>query len=274
MKLGLVVHPGRREAEDVARRVVERAGARGMQVVARPQDAERIGCESGDVVAGVEVVVAVGGDGTVLQAVALALPADLPVLGVKAGRVGYMAEIESDRIDRALDALARGEWRESRRMTVEARLPDGSRVTGLNEVVLEKLHGPRAVTLAVQIDGEPFVTYHADGVMVATPTGSTAYNFSAGGPLVDPELEALILTPVAPHGLFGRSVVLGPSVVLRVTPERDRPAGVNVDGRQVGGLEPGTVAEIARGPRPVRFVRVSRDGFPVVLRTKLGLGRA
>lgn len=274
MRLGLVVHPGRREAEEVARRVVKGSEARGMEVVARPQDADRIGSEAGDVAAEVAVLVAVGGDGTVLQAVALALEADVPVLGVNAGRVGYMAEIEPEHLDRALDALAAGGWNESRRITVQAELPDGARAVGLNEVVLEKLHGPRAVALAVEVDGEPFMTYHADGVLVATPTGSTAYNFSAGGPLVDPELEALVLTPVAPHALFGRSMVVPASVRLGFTVEHDRPVEVSVDGRQVGRLEAGDRVEVGRGPRPVRFVRLSGDGFATAVRTKLGLERA
>lgn len=268
MKLGLVVHPGRAEAEEIARRLVEEAHRRGMTVVARPADAGRTGAEEGELDAGVDVVVAVGGDGTVLAAAALALEAGVPLFGVNAGRVGFMAEVEASEVPEALSALAEGRGRESRRMTLAVEVQGGQRLVGLNDVVVEKVYGARAVTIRLEVEGEHLHTYHADGLMVATPTGSTAYNLSAGGPLVHPELSALVVTPVASHSLFGRSMVFDGSTRLRLVVGEDRPGGVNLDGREVARLGSGEGVAVTAGPEPVRFLRLTDVSFPQVVRRR------
>ena len=203
-----------------------------------------------------DVVVAVGGDGTMLEAVRVALEADLPVLGVNAGHVGFLTRVEPGRLDAALDALAAGGWAESRRMTLCARVRGRPDAVGLNDVVVEKAVSQHVVKISVVVGEERLVSYRADGVVVATPTGSTAYTFSAGGPLVDPELEALVVTAVAPHNLFARPIVFRPEVVLRLTVDDDRPARVNVDGRTLAVLAPGEEVEVSRGERagPLRRV--------------------
>jgi NAD+ kinase len=275
VRLALVVHPSRREAALVAGRVVAEAARLGMTVTATPHDCDRIpGCteRSDDGPDDADVVVAVGGDGTVLQAVRLALAADVPVLGVNAGTVGFLTQAEPDgRLPEAIEALAAGDYTESRRMTLEARLPGRGPEPGLNDVVVEKAISQHVVKVALSVGPERLVEYRADAVIVATPTGSTAYTFSAGGPLVDPELDALIVSAVAPHTLFSRPIVFRPGVRLRLEVVDDRPARVNVDGRPIGELAPGDVVEVVRGESEARFITLIPRNFATSVRHKFHL---
>lgn len=274
MKLALVVHPERDRAATLAADLVARAARRGIEVSAEPRDAARVPGTSvrppGRSI-GADVVVAVGGDGTVLEAVRLGLAADLPVLGVNAGHLGFLTRVEPDRLDEALAALAAGGWAESQRMTLTARVAGKPLAVGINDVVVEKAVSQHVVKITVAVGAERLVSYRADGVVVATPTGSTAYTFSAGGPLVDPELEVLVITAVAPHNLFGRPIVLRPDQHLRLTVDDDRPARVNVDGRTLTVLMPGEQVEVARGDRAARFVELWPRNFAVSVREKFHL---
>jgi len=170
-----------------------------------------------------------------------------------------------------LDALAAGGWPESHRMTLTARVAGKPPVVGLNDVVVEKAVSQHVVKISVTVGAERLVSYRADAVLVATPTGSTAYTFSAGGPLVDPALEALVITAVAPHNLFARPIVLRPDQHLRLTVDDDRPARVNVDGRTLSMLAPGEQVEVARGERAARFVELWPRNFAVAVREKFHL---
>lgn len=274
MRLALVVHPDRESAAVLAADLVARAARRGMVVSALPDDARRVPGTvvrpSGGLVEA-DVVVAVGGDGTMLEAVRVAVEADVPVLGVNAGHVGFLTRVEPGRIDPALDVLAAGGWAESRRMTLCARVPGRPGAVGLNDVVVEKAVSQHVVKISVVVAGERLLSYRCDGVVVATPTGSTAYTFSAGGPLVDPELAALVLTAVAPHNLFSRPIVFRPDVVLRLTVDDDRPARVNVDGRTLAVLAPGEHVEVGRGERTARFVEPWPRHFAVSVRERFHL---
>lgn len=260
MKLGLVVHTHRPSAHEFARRLVETADRLGMDVAAGPEEP-------------VDVVVAVGGDGTVLEAVRRALSIDRPVLGFNLGTVGFLADAEVDHLEEALGALASGEYRIERRMTVGVDYGERE-VVGLNDVVIEKIESQRLVVLAVEIDGEPFLTYRADGLVVATPTGSTAYAFSAGGPLVDPQVESLLITPVAPHSLFGRTLMLKPSARILVRVAADREVRVSVDGVGQASLRLDDSVTIRRGTKDALFVRFDHAGFPAKVVRKFGLGDA
>jgi NAD+ kinase len=274
MKLALVVHPDRDSAADLAAELASRAARRGMQVLAQPADAARVPGTlvhpSGSPLVA-NVVVAVGGDGTVLEAVRVGLAANLPVLGVNAGHVGFLTRVEPDRLDEALDLLAAGGWAESQRMTLTARVPGKPEAVGINDVVVEKAVSQHVVKISVVVGSERLISYRSDAVVVATPTGSTAYTFSVGGPLVDPEMEALVITAVAPHNLFARPIVLRPDQRLRLTVDDDRPARVNVDGRTLGVLTPGEQVEIARGERVARFVELWPRNFAVSVREKFHL---
>lgn len=273
MRIALVVHPDREEAADLAAEVVAAAHARGIEVFARSDDAVRVAgaspCEDG--FTGCDMILAVGGDGTMLEAVRVGVATGLPVLGVNAGHVGFLTEVEPRLVDQALGALVAGDYRESPRMTLAVELPDGTTVTGLNDVVVEKTVSQHTVRVAVSVGDERLVGYRADAVIVATPTGSTAYNFSAGGPLVDPELEALVVSAVAPHNLFGRPIVFRPTARLRLTIEGEREARLNVDGRQVAALVPGDTAMVVRGAAAARFIRLTPLHFAAAVREKFRL---
>lgn len=274
MKLALVVHPDRDSAAALAADLAARAARRGMEVLAEPADAARVrgtSARAPGAPVGADVVIAVGGDGTMLEAVRVGVAADLPVLGVNAGHLGFLTRVEPDRLDAALDLLAAGGWNESQRMTLTARIPGKPEAIGLNDVVVEKAVSQHVVKVSVTVGRERLISYRSDAVVVATPTGSTAYTFSAGGPLVDPELEALVITAVAPHNLFSRPIVLRPDQQLRLTVEDDRPARVNVDGRTLGVLTPGEHVEIARGDRSARFVELWPRNFAVSVREKFQL---
>jgi NAD+ kinase len=216
------------------------------------------------------MVLAVGGDGTMLGAVRKAVAWDVPVLGFNLGTLGFLAEAEPDDLSKAVKRLVAGDYEVERRLTVAASI-DGVRAVGINDVVVEKIDSTRLVSLSVVVNGTEFATYRADGLIVATPTGSTAYSFSAGGPVVDPAVEALVLTPVASHSLFDRPLVLPADSEIAVTVRRDRLVRVNVDKTDLGQMGEGQTVKIATGDRPARFVTFGSSTFVGLVRRKFGL---
>jgi NAD+ kinase len=266
MRLGIVVHPIRESAASVGDRLTAAARARGWEV-----GITGIGTWDGEPF---DVLVGVGGDGTLLEAAHLAHRADIPVAGVNLGTVGYLADFDPADDTVLLDTLALDPLPTIGRMSLRATSAGGESWHGINDVVLEKVLSQRIVQLTVDLDGERFTTYRADGLIVATPLGSTAYSLSAGGPVVDPAVEALVLTPVAPHSLLSRSLVLAPGTVVTCTVDGDRRVRVNLDGREATTLEPGDVLTIGRGERPVRFVSMGGRPFPEGLRRQFGLDHA
>lgn len=265
--VGLVVNRLKDPAAEVAVQLV--AACRRVGVVADILDEDEDADRMGDV----EAVVGVGGDGTVLSAAALAIGRGVPVAGVNVGRVGYLAEFEIGEIDALAASLAAGDLKVVERLTVEVDRGDRTRVA-VNDVVVEKAESHRIIEIDVEIDGHHFATYRADGVIVATPVGSTAYSLSAGGPVVDPEVEAIVLTPVAPHSLLSRSLVLDAATEIRLTVDIDRPARINVDGREFESVEPGGAVLVRRGTVPVRFLTLGRHPFPTAVRHQFGLDHA
>jgi len=250
MRLSLVIHPFRTEAADIATGFAAAAIEKGFSVEAAEADAPRVtGVAVRPEGAPIEadLIVGVGGDGTVLEALRQGIQANAPVLGVNAGHMGFLTEIEPARIPEALDAIVEKRYILSERMTLAVHLADSDPILGINDAVIEKAMTQHVIRVAAWVGGERFIGYRADGVIVATPTGSTAYNFSAGGPLVDPELDALVVTPVAPHTLFGRPLVFGPEVRLRFEVEGDRSARLNIDGRSQRELLPGEAVDIETG---------------------------
>ena len=216
------------------------------------------------------MVLAVGGDGTMLAAVQSAIAHDVPVLGFNLGTLGFLTEAEPDDLQTVVKRLFSGDYEIAERMTITASTGDLS-ATGVNDVVVEKIDSTRLVSLAVVIDGTEFATYRADGLIVATPTGSTAYSFSAGGPIVDPGLHAMVLTPVASHSLFDRSMVLPGEACIDITVQADRQVRVNVDKTGLGHLRAGQTVRVVRGERPARFVTFGTMVFPRLVRLKFGL---
>lgn len=248
-EIGLVISSSP-EAQSYAEEFIAAAHAVGL--VTRPIDQD----------GRVDLVVAVGGDGTVLEAAHAAVARDVPIVGVNLGTIGFLAEAEPDELDETLAALVEGRFRIENRNTIEVTLPDGTRGLGVNDVVVEKINSQRLVVLDVEVDGEKFLRHRADGLVVATSTGSTAYSFSAGGPLMDPRVDGILVTPVAPHSLFDRSLVIPSDSIVTITVADDRAVRVSADGRELGSMQEGDRAVIGPGPTPARFVRMRREGFP------------
>lgn len=217
-----------------------------------------------------DIVVSVGGDGTMLAAAHRAHSWDVPVVGFNLGTMGFLAQAEPEHAAEVVDRLVSDRYSVEERMTVTASIGNRA-MTGVNDVVVEKVDTTRLVVLKVTIDGERFTTYRADGLIVSTPTGSTAYSFSAGGPLVDPRIDALVVTPVAAHSLFDRALVLPGDAVFEITVLTDREVRTNVDKESLGELSEGDALTVRKGDRPVRFITLRPDGFPGVVRDKFGL---
>jgi NAD+ kinase len=262
--VALVVHDAKTRAVEVAERFARLLEERGIDVVLTSEDAALDEAEA---------VIGVGGDGTVLRAARIALRRRIPIAGINVGRVGYLAEFELDELDLLAEAIAAGRLRIIDRMTVEVTCGDVT-VDAVNDVVIEKVLSQRVIEISVTISGHRFARYRTDGLIVATPAGSTAYSLSAGGPVVDPEVDALVLTPVAPHSLLSRSLILAPDTVISVTVEIDRPARVNVDGREVCLVEPGQTIEVRRGAERIRFLTLGGHPFPQAVRHQFGLDHA
>lgn len=279
--IGIAVHRFRPEALELARSVCTWATGQSIAVVVDESDALSIASSHvavGDI-ASADVLVCIGGDGTMLRAVRALQGAPVPIIGVNLGMLGYLATVEQDDVIDALDAWRTGsagsQFHWDDRMLIEVAMwRQGARlanVLALNEVVVEKRDAGHTVRLGVDIDKAPFTTYAADGVIIATPTGSTAYSMSARGPILSPRLRALLLTPVSPHMLFDRSMVLDPREMVRIEVQGHRSVNVATDGEFVHTLHPGDVIEVRAADEVARFVRFEERRFHHVLKTKFGL---
>ena len=225
--------------------------------------------------AGTDVAVSLGGDGTFLRVVRLAATADVPVLGVNFGRLGYLPDLGPDQVRGALQKVLEGKAAIEERCALEVSISDRSipddvsTLLALNEVVIEKIDFGHTVRLATTIDGEQALTYSADGLIIATPTGSTAYNLSAGGPILAPTLRAMVVTPVAPHFSLDRSLVLAEDQYVAVEVAPDRSGVLVIDGQEIGRLQPGAVITCRVAQHPVRVVRNEPHTFGTILRFRL-----
>jgi NAD+ kinase len=225
---------------------------------------------------GAEIVVALGGDGTLLRAAELARPAKAPLLGINLGRVGFLAEAEHDDLDRVVREVVDRAYTVDERLTLDVTAElDGGVVAAswaLNEVSVEKGARAQMLELRVDVDGRPLSRYGCDGVVCATPTGSTAYAFSAGGPVVWPDVEALLLVPISAHALFSRPLVISPTSTIDVTVDPYAALAVLCcDGRRVYDVPPGARVRVCRGDLPVRVVRLRPQPFTDRLVAKFGL---
>ncbi|MGI9667949.1 MAG: NAD(+)/NADH kinase [Acidimicrobiia bacterium] len=220
-----------------------------------------------------DLLIAVGGDGTVLAAASTAISADIPVCGVNVGRVGYLAEFEVAEIGDLSRAVARNEMSIREHSVLEVSVDDVSAMA-INDVVVEKVISQRIIEVEVAVNARPLATYRTDGIIVATPLGSTAYSLSAGGPVVDPSLDALVVTPIAPHSLLTRPVVLAPDAVVDIVVETDRPARINVDGTEFATVPPGGSVTVRRSDHRVKFASLDRHPFPQAVREQFGLNNA
>jgi len=275
----LVAHTGRPTAIRVARVLLDKLIAAGISMRVLESEAADLGCPSAiaapvspAAAAGVEMVLVVGGDGTLLRAAELARSAGAPLLGVNLGHVGFLAEAEPEDLSAAVASVVAGEYTVEQRMTIEIDVrSNGSRICetwALNEASVEKAARERMLDLVIEVDGRPLSRFGCDGVVFATPTGSTAYAFSAGGPVVWPDVEAVLMVPISAHALFAKPMVISPNSVLAaevigaelVSGDRSQSetAGAVLwcDGRRMVELPPGSRVEVRRGARPVLLARL------------------
>ncbi|WP_395154376.1 NAD(+)/NADH kinase [Ilumatobacter sp.] len=226
-------------------------------------------------VAEADVVLSLGGDGTMLRSVGLLDGAATPLLGVNLGSLGYLTEVEPENL---ADALAKffagpetGEWSIDDRMMLDVSVNGVRAGRALNEAVVEKSESGHTIRLLARIDGEPFTHYAADGLIVATPTGSTAYSLSARGPIVSPRHRAVLLTPVSPHMLFDRSLVLDPSEIVEIEVSGHRRAALAIDGQPVTRLDDGDIVTCIPSDVTANFVRFGAYRYHQILKAKFGL---
>ncbi len=280
----LVLNPSSEHAIASALSVIDDLSAAGVTVRLASEDAPSLGAlPSGvEVVAsdesaadGVDVVVVLGGDGTVLRAAERARASDAPLLGVNLGHVGFLAEAESDDIHAVVDAIVHQRWVVEERLALAVTMVrEGvvlQRSWALNEVAIEKLARQRMVDVVVEVDGRPLSRWGCDGVVCATPTGSTAYAFSAGGPVVWPEVSAMLVVPLSAHALFARPLVVAPTSVVAFELGDNSEALVSEDGRRTVEVSSGTRIEVRQDARPIRFARISTAPFTDRLVAKFDL---
>jgi NAD+ kinase len=296
----VIAHTRRASARRSATQVIERLTAAGVAVRVTEEEVPALECVGASVVPagpaaadGAELVIVLGGDGTLLRAAELARPAGTPLIGVNLGHVGFLAEAEPDGLTQTVDHLLAGEYRVEERMTLDVLARENgteiARTWALNEMTVEKAARERMVEVVIEVDGRPLSRWGCDGVVCATPTGSTAYAFSAGGPVVWPEVEALLMVPLAAHALFARPLVVSPRSVLAVELVREHlePAGPEADGTEADepgpdGGEPGPFESERAvlwcdGRRwydlpPGARIEVRRGELPVLLARLHGLG--
>lgn len=262
-------HPDRPAARSLVERSIAWLTSRGHVGREVDRDQARLGAD-------VDLLVSIGGDGTLLRAVSLAAGEGVPVLGVKIGRLGYLTQVEPSELAGALERFVTGDYGIEERMVLSVVVAgcDGEGRTtrlALNEAVIDKTVPGHTVRVATSINERAFVTFAADALLVATPTGSTAYNLSARGPIVSPRLRALVMTPVSPHMLFDRPLVLDPSEQVRLDVLEPRPAVLVVDGASVAPLEPGSSVTCSAAQEPARLVTFGGHDFHDILRAKFHL---
>ena len=238
----------------------------------------RRGCRDADTLpAGTDLVIVAGGDGTLLSAARLAGPLGIPILGVNFGGLGFMTELQPEELYTALDRLLRGDYEIEEREALRVRFRRGRKLLGefslLNDAVVTKSALARMITLRLKIDGDAIATYTSDGLILATPTGSTAYNLAAGGPVLDPRMSAFVIAPICPHTLMYRPVVVPGTVALEVILESaDEEAYLTLDGQVGFPMEHRDSIRVDASRSPVRLLRVAGHGFFEVLRRKLHWG--
>src|SRR4051794_13313838 len=272
--VGLVLHPVRDSVAAIDT-IVDWAHRREATVLGLPDEVGRLPCEAlpvaeVDLVTRADLLVSLGGDGTMLRTMRLSARRPTPVLGVNLGRLGFLAEIDVSELPGALSAIDELRYRVEPRMAVRVTLPDGQVLTGFNDIALVRSPGQRSAAVAISVQGHPFVRYSADAVIVATPTGSTAYSFSAGGPIVSPTLDAILVVAAAAHSTFNRALMLSADeqLDLELLPASGRLA-VEVDGQVAAQVDVGDRLSVSGVVAAAQVVRLGTTTFYERARRKL-----
>lgn len=270
----LVAHTGRQANVDTAAKVASWFTSAGVRMRVLADEAGDLDPSCYDTVvpvgpsaaAGTELVFVLGGDGTLLRAAELAYPAGVPVLGVNMGRVGFLAEADSDALEDTVAHVVARDYQVEERMTVDVTaMYDGQSIAStwaLNEASVEKSTRGGVLDVGIEVDDQPVTAFGCDGVLCATPTGSTAYAFSSGGPIVWPDVRALLVVPSNAHAVFSRPLVVAPTSVVALEVDPDGPPAVLVcDGRRTFDLPPGSRVEVVGGAVPLRLARLHANTF-------------
>jgi NAD+ kinase len=272
--VGLVLHP-RRDSAAAIDTILRWARERNVTVLGLHDEVDRIDCsavavDASELVDRSQLLVSLGGDGTMLRTMRLAEGRKKPILGVNLGRLGFLAEVDVPELAAALTAIDEHEYRVEPRLAVSTVLPDGNTITGFNDIALARIPGERMAAVGINVEGNRFVQYAADAVIVSTPTGSTAYSFSAGGPIVSPNVEGLLVGAAAAHSSFNRPLLLSldEKLGLDVLPTSGRLA-VEVDGVVRGYVTAGDSLSIKPVPAAARVVRLGETTFYERARRKL-----
>jgi NAD+ kinase len=272
--VGLVLHP-RRDCEGAIGSVLEWTIARGAKLYGVDDEISRVqgatAVPASELAAMVDLLVSLGGDGTMLRAMRLSDGHRAPVLGVNLGRLGFLAEVDIPDLPAALTAIDNKDFTAEYRLALDAFI-DGRTLTAFNDIAVVRVPGEGSARVSLLVDGAPFVGYAADAVVVATPTGSTAYSFAAGGPIVSPAVEGLLVTPAAPHSAYRGGLVLstGDALALEILPDSGRLA-VEVDGIVARYIGPGDRVDLQARPNAARVIRLGMTTFYERARRKLRL---
>ncbi|GFP38635.1 NAD(+)/NADH kinase [Candidatus Hakubella thermalkaliphila] len=300
--IAILTHHRKIEDSTIVFEVIDWLEKRGHQVIAPPADRvldfrPELRAEVRKLVEETDFLIAFGGDGTILRAAEYVYEREIPVLGVNLGKLGFLTRVEPQEVFEALEAALSGNVERDRRMLLECVLESKGiahaprRTTShenwvifkggvvksfaLNECVISKTAGERMISLSIFVDGEYFLSYAADGVIFSTPTGSTAYSLSAGGPVLSPKTEAIVLTPVCPHTLFMRSIVFSSQEVLKVVVnQEDQPISVKMDGKRVWKLEDEGEITIRKSDRYFTLLSFGKKSFYTIFKEKLLVTKA
>lgn len=273
MRIGLLVHGKRADAVEHARYVAQALQAKGVEVLAEDESAPAIGCGTtpfSQSAEGADVVIALGGDGTLLRGAQYALRWDAALLGINLGRLGFLAETEPEGIDAALQAIIDGDYQTETRPMLDVSCGD-NHWYALNDTVVSRGGYARLITIDALVDGESSGRYVADGIVVATPTGSTGYSLSAGGPIIAPNVDCIVITPICPHTLQHRPSVVhsGAHIRLQLAQGDDTSASLQVDGQSKAIISSGDHVDIRMHEKHIRLIRFRTGRFFQLVREKL-----
>lgn len=262
-RVGLWINQSKPEAKALAEEITQWFKERNWEVYTQWSDISTHG---------VEFLISLGGDGTLLEAAREGAPLSIPVLGVNLGKLGFLCEIERNEIEEALNKVIHKEYTLQKRLMLAATIADGGESKTyhvLNDVVFLRDPDTSMITLQADLTGEPSVSYPADGLLVSTPTGSTAYSLSAGGPIMSPDVEAILLTPLAAHSLSARPMVVSAEEKIEIYLVRGQECLVNFDGYHRVLLKPGEKVHICKAPLNALLIRLGKRSFQTVVREKL-----
>ncbi|MFY9378583.1 MAG: NAD(+)/NADH kinase [Peptococcia bacterium] len=276
--VGLIINYRRKQPVGLGQELIKWFAKRNIFTYALEEDGQMLGLDKEYIVSDlgqqVDCVIVLGGDGTFLRAARLMAPSGVPILGIHLGTLGFLTEVEISEIEGALERLCMGEYYLENRMMLEAQIMRNGKVItshiGLNDVVINKGSFARINTLEVYADQEFVSTYKADGLVVASPTGSTAYSLSAGGPIVYPELDVIIITPICAHTLHARPIVIPSNKTVQVNIVLQQSSStLTIDGQHCSELKKGDQVIVVKAPFYARLIRLHSQNFFTVLREKL-----